>query len=247
MLLDFLLVPLVYASFASVVALVIAPVQYLKIVRQETASSYTFILVNTLKKRKALKIFFSGALPYVAMNFLSNLSFGLSERVSGILLPLHYNVFAGIFARAILGGVIETVMTVYPEVREIVRNKGDLAFGKGRLSSVLFPSFLRNSVVWLGTTSSYEISVRAGLGIHESVFLSLVLGLVFGIISVPLDVVVTQSCAAEKELTLLKRVMLIASSPGNRFLLGSIIRVFQICVFTAVTVLTMVLLRYFGI
>ncbi|ACT69847.1 hypothetical protein ACJZTR_03850 [Neorickettsia risticii] len=247
MLLSFFLVPLVYASFAGVVAFAIAPLQYLKIIRQETAASYSSIFFRAFGKSGAIGIFFGGALPYVTMNFLANLSFGLSDRISEIVLPVQYGILIGIFVRAFLGGAIETVLTIYPEVREIVRNKGDLAFGKGRALSILFPAFLRNSVAWLGATSSYEISTKLCLSMDTSLILSVILGLVFGIISIPLDVMVTQSCAAKEELTLIRRMLLVATDSSSKFLLGSTIRILQISIYTTVTVLTTFILRYFGI
>ncbi|KYH12838.1 hypothetical protein [Neorickettsia sp. 179522] len=248
MLLSFFLVPLVYASFAAVVAFAIAPLQYLKIIRQETASSYSSIFFCAFEKGgAAIGIFFGGAIPYVTMNFLANLSFGFSDRISEIVLPVQYGILVGIFVRAFLGGAIETLFTIYPEVREIVRNKGDLAVGKGRVLSILFPAFLRNSVAWLGATSSYEISTRLFLSLDKSLFLSVVLGLVFGVISIPLDVLVTQNCAAREELPLLRRVLLVATDSSSKFFLGSTIRILQISIYTAVTVSTTFILRYFGI
>ncbi|AHX11805.1 hypothetical protein NHE_0886 [Neorickettsia helminthoeca str. Oregon] len=247
MLLDFFLAPLVYAALAAFVAFFVSPVQYVKVVRQDTARSYSSIFRETWYRDDCLRIFFGGAAPYVVMNFLSNLSFGLSDMVSERVLPLGYGILTGIFFRALLGGAIETLMTVYPEVREIVRNKRELASGDGKVSSVLFPSFLRNSVAWLGSTSAYEISTRFHLESGVSILLSVCMGLIFAIVSIPFDVLVTQSCAAREELTLLNRVLRIMRDSKNKFLLGSVIRVLQIVIFTAVTVSTMFFIRYLGI
>lgn len=271
---------LFFGLLAALAAFIISPVQYLKIIRQETGAAYTKILKTTLREKNPLKVFYRGALPYTIMNFLSNAAFGLSDYISNLILHsnnnsnilnisnidpniasgadiainniiiINYSLFTGVALRSFLGGIIETLFTIYPEIQEILRNKGQLvkdysnSFFKNA-SKIIFPIFFRNSIAWVGITLSYEISIRYSVELKYSIILSLIIGLIFGFFSLPLDVIVTQNCGGITNLSVLQRLSQIFRKDQSRLLAGATIRIGQICIFTLVTVLSMFLFSYY--
>lgn len=243
MLTDILLSGFIYGAFAGLIAFFVSPLQYLKIIRQETGHSYRKILANTISRERPLFVFFHGAIPYVLMNFLSNMSFGISDYISDLFLVGNYNLFFGVVFRSLLGGFIETVFTIYPEVKEIIKNKGNLAKDDGQILKIIFPIMIRNSIAWLGATFTYEISLRFTMEIAELVLLSFFFGIVFGVASIPMDVIATQNCGSNEKLTSLQRATKIFNESKLMLLSGSIIRIIQIGIFTVVTFLTMMFIR----
>ena len=79
-------------------------------------------------------------------------------------------------------------------IKEIVCNKGDLAKSYGTLAEILLPATIRNTIAWVGAALGYELSFRFALTIFDSVIISLLLGMFFGMLSIPFDVIATQNC-----------------------------------------------------
>ena len=245
MLLDLITEGLFFGLLAAVVAFFISPLQYLKIIRQDTGVTYSQVISDALSHKQPLKIFFRAALPYTLMNFLSNMSFGFSNHLSNLILEENYFLFTGVMLRSLLGGIIETILTIYPEIDEILKNKGDLKKNrKNNIIKISFPIFLRNSIAWVGTTLSYEILVKFSMGVGQSTIVSFIIGIIFGIISLPFDVITTQNCGSHEKLNSIQRFFRIVDQDKTVLLSGTIIRVLQISIFTVVTVLSMFLFAY---
>ena len=73
-------------------------------------------------------------------------------------------------------------------VSNVFCNKGDLAKSYGTLAEILLPATIRNTIAWVGAALGYELSFRFALTIFDSVIISLLLGMFFGMLSIPFDV-----------------------------------------------------------
>ena len=231
----------IFGSASALVAFLISPLQFLKVIRQQTGFSYSDIFFKTLKS-DGWPAFFRGALPYGAMNFLSSMAFGISEYIAGDLLgAASLSLLAAVFLRSTMGGATETLFSLYSEMQEISRNKGSLIKSKPKISSILLPILIRNTIFWYGSVVTYELSVRFALDIFVSTIFAFVFGVLLTFVSIPLDVIATQNCGAQKKDGMIKRLKKLLDSKNNSVFAGAMMRIIQTSIFTIVTVATMLL------
>lgn len=221
-----------FGSTAALLGILISPVQYLKIIKQETHAAYLKILRQSIRD-KGIKILFRSCIPFAQLNFLINGAFGIAHYISNMILDENSSVIVSAITRAILGSIIETLLTVNTEVREITRNKLEYMHKKGRASSIIMPAFLRNAIPWFAAALAHEISIRTD---WEGFALSFILGLSAGIISTPLDVMVTQSCGAQDDMSMLRRMNIAVKTKGfESVYAGTAMRILQIIAFVMLT------------
>ena len=225
----------VFGITAAMIAAFLAPLQFIKIIRQETLGNYRDIVRKAFSQGK-FKIFFRGVTPYVILQFVSSAAFGVSNFVSGIILEYNKGFLIAVLIRSLLGGVLETTATVFTEVREISRNKGELMKSKGRASSIFLPILIRNSIFWLASALSFEIHKRTHIASLQSAVLAFLLGVVAAVISIPHDLLATQSCGAESDMGVVARFKKIVQIHGvDKAFAGIKIRIIQIAMFSLVT------------
>lgn len=234
-----------YGTVSAVFAMLISPLQFLKIIRQQTGKNYSTIFYDTMNRSGPLT-FFRGAIPYATMNFFSSMAFGVSEYLSEYviqvtLLPL----LIAIIVRATLGGVMETAFSSYSELKEIAKNKGSLINARPRLLSILVPILIRNIIFWYGSVISYEISIRYELNIFLSMVVAFALGVAFAICSITFDIIATQNCGDTEAKGVIQKLREILSSKSSGAIFaGSLMRIIQIGIFTITIVITMMLSDY---
>ncbi|QHD65505.1 hypothetical protein [Neorickettsia findlayensis] len=239
---DVILGGVFFGSFSAVAAVLMSPLQFLKIMRQQTRSSYRKIALDTLSDG-GLAPFFRGALPYAVMNFLSSMSFGISEAISAIALKsfFHPTILFVVLFRSMLGGLLETLFSIWAEICEISRNKGTLMENKATLRGVALPILVRNMIFWSASVVSYEISIAYHMSLLSGTAVGLIFGIFAALLSIPLDVVATRNCGAHVRHGVLACVwaVFLGKEDAKYLLYGTIIRVIQIAMFTLVTLLTM--------
>jgi hypothetical protein len=244
-LLQLLVTGFFYGTISAIFAMLISPLQFLKIIRQQTGKKYTKIFYDTIN-RSGFFTFFRGAIPYATMNFFSSMAFGVSEYLSEYvikvaLLPL----VIAIIVRATLGGFIETMFSSYSELKEITKNKGSLIKTKPRLVTIIIPILLRNIIFWYGSVISYEISIKYDLGVMLSVVIAFCLGVIFAICSIAFDVIATQNCGDIENKGVIRRFKeILEGGNSSAIFAGTLMRIIQIGIFTITTVLTMFLFDY---
>ena len=224
---------LVFGVGSAIVAVILSPAQYVKVVKQELVLGYMRIITQSYNSG-GLRIFFRGCGPYALMQFVSSFSFGVAEYLSNIIiLSMGSGILLSVTLRAILGGALETVTTVYYEMQEIARNKGDLLLSKVGVSQVFFVIFLRNILFWLAPSLSFELTSHFSLSYGEVFLLSCVLGLLAGIITTPLDVIATKNCGGTGDLSVLFRLRnIVRQGELEVVFAGAYIRVAQIMIYS---------------
>ncbi|ETO91273.1 MAG: putative membrane protein [Candidatus Xenolissoclinum pacificiensis L6] len=234
-----------FGVVGSIAAIILSPVQFLKIMRQELGESYTHIISHYLSKG-GVRIFFRGTLPYAMMNFMSSLAFGLSEYLYYyIFKSLIQNIPFIILIRSTIGGFIETVLSIYSEVQEIERNKGELIVTKSSISVQFLPILLRNSFFWCSTVLTVLIVEIYKLSFLNGIFLGMLLGMIFSFITLPFDVIATNICGASHHANLLSRFKFILKEKSIYALFtGFWMRSIQISCYTAFTVLSVMLIDF---
>ena len=226
---------LLFGITAAIIAVLISPLQFIKIIRQETLNGYKIIIANAFNQGK-LKIFFRGAAPYALLQFISSAAFGFSDFLSNIILQNNKNLLLAVLIRSLLGGTLETIATISTEVREISRNKGELMKKKGKPSSILLPIWIRNSIFWIASTLSFEIYQYTNITASQSAILAFFLGIIAGIFSIPPDLLATQNCGAEQNMTAIARLNMIIKQNGiDKTFAGTKIRIIQIALFSLTT------------
>ena len=221
-----------FGGTAALLGVFLSPIQYLKILKQETHTPYSTILSQSIK-RKGIKILFCSCIPFAQLNFLINGAFGIAYYISDIILAENSSAIISAITRAVLGSIIETLLTVNTEVREITRNKLEYMHKKGRVASIVLPGFLRNMIPWFAAAFAHEISIRTD---WNGFVLSFALGLIAGIISTPLDVMVTQSCGAQDNMSMFSRMKIAVQTKGiESVYAGTAMRILQIVAFVMLT------------
>lgn len=240
---ELILSSLFFGTLSAITALTISPLQFVKIIRQETGKLYMKIVVLYLKEQ-GIKVFFRGAIPYTVMQFISSMSFGVTDYLSNLFLNNTSNFVSETFIRAGLGGVFETIVTIYYELKEITRNKGELIHSKPSISSIIIPVCFRNTIFWCAAIIAYQLSLQFSLTTFTSLILAFTFGIVFALFSIPFDVVATQSCGAYEKMCMLTRLHKIILERGKTHVFaGSLIRIIQIAIFSTVTELSMMLFQ----
>lgn len=235
-----------YGFIAALVAVLVTPLQFLKIIRQQTGQNYSYIFHNE-KKLHGPTVFYRALIPYVAMSFLINTAFGISEHFSIKFLHLFLieNTIWGMIFRIIAAGLMETIFTIKAEVIEISKNKIDLMKTKGTIISILIPAFLRNTMAWVGTLLSTYFILKFDISFfYNGIILAFIIGLIISILSLPFDVIATQNCGDIQELSITQRMKKIINEGGYIGVYsGSLMRIIQITLFTVGTTISALILR----
>lgn len=201
---------------AAIIAILVNPLQFLKILRQQTGERYSKIFHDNYEKG-GFKIFYRGLKPWIMLNFLVNAAFGISEFFSvGILSKYGMQLtIPGILIRAVSAAIIEIILTIRSEVKEISKNKGEWMKQDGEVSAILTAVFLRNILNWLGCLISVYFIHIFSLSYFYGFTLSFVIGMIFAIITLPFDVVATHNCGDIERLSILKRLEKITFESGG--------------------------------
>lgn len=237
----------IFGLIGFVISFITIPLIFLKTHRQQTGSNYTKIFQEKITQSGWL-VFYSGALPYAILNFISSACFGISESISVPILQkfdLAYQPI-GIIIRTIFLGFTETLLIIYFDLKTISKQKKEFLLQKPNILSIALPSFLRNTVIWGGATSSiyviYYLTNNAQfLTITYSlkIIISFILGISFAILALPFDLVSTQVVGCNKKISLIKRLKENIKEHGIiRLCHGGLVRVIVLGIFTVATVLT---------
>ena len=235
----------IFGLLSCITAIIISPLQFIKIIRQQTGNSYSKIIKKNYQQH-GIKIFYRGAYPYGQLQFLSSASFGLSEFICIFFLK-EYHIdtnLIGIFIRALSAGIFETAFAVKAEVQEISKNKGELMKRKGTISSILEAIFMRNALFWMASLLSLYFIQRMHLSHFSGSLLASLFGIVFGVITIPLDLVATHNCGDDERHSVFSRIQKIINEDHySSIYYGSMMRVLIISIFTIVTTITEMILR----
>lgn len=242
---------LVFGVLAAILAILISPLQFLKIQKQETGQNYLTLLKARYKQYGVL-VFFSGAIPYALLQFFSSASFGVSEFFSTVILnQLGMQVsFIAVLFRTLMAGVIETSSTIFFEMKEIEKNKINLLEADPKVKTIFFPLLLRNSFYWLGSLVSIyiikvlEIKYSYCTCHTENILISFFIGVIFAVLTIPFDVVTTQNLGSSDNLSILQRLKKNVFEGGYvEIFRGSLMRILISTCFTICTVLTDKIIR----
>jgi hypothetical protein len=239
---------MIFGVSGGIGAFFISPLQYLKVVRQETNMKYCSIAQNSYRNY-GIAVFFRGAIPYTLLNFISSFAFGISDYLSSSFL-LHLainlsieNIFISIVIRAIFGGLVETFTTIYFETKEIAFNKGDLMSHPAKIMQIFGFVLLRNVIFWVGSALSFELSLRLKISYCFSGIIAFIIGIIVGIISTPFDVLATLACGSSEDKNFCERSIdfFIYSKFSNIFS-GCSIRLFEVAFYTMISSLAMLMI-----
>lgn len=237
-----------YGVFSAITALFLAPLQYLKVHRQEFQTPY----LQNIKKnfnRKNWANFFHGSVPYIVMNFISSASFGIFDYFSAkMIFFLNSSILLTIFIRATFGGLGEALATCYFEFKTIIQNK-DFEENKSNtnVSIAIILLIIRNAFIWSAAIIVFEISPLMHWNNCQSTIISIILGIIFGIISTPLDVLITRNCGTKLQESLWQQCKeILINYKQNGAFAGGLMRFIQMGIYSAVTLLTMLFLQKFG-
>ncbi|UWW96536.1 MAG: hypothetical protein NMK33_03700 [Candidatus Cardinium sp.] len=198
--------PLAHGIACMVVAYLVAPAQFVKVVYQETGQSYSAIITNCIRA-KNFKFFFSGAHIYALRQFIAALAFGVSQWL--FLCSTDYypitNFTLLVIWECFLAGMVETVVTIYSETKEIAANKGALMKRKEKVMDVLTPILLRNILSASACILAYEFTKDIH-GIWMNMVVSTLLGIAVSALTMPFDLIATQNCGSEVPMTWIGRL-----------------------------------------
>ncbi len=233
----------IYGSAAALIGALVYPMQFLKVIRQQTGAEYLDIIEQNYKT-SGVKNFYRGVFAYMIIQFFSNTSFAISEFFSLKFLSIYgaeLTIF-GILFRGFLASILETAMTIKSEVDVISANKGELMKKSGEISAIIASIFIRNSAIWFGSLWSIYFINKFHMNDLSSFFLSFVVGIIFGIISLPLDIVATHNCGDIEKLSIFQRLKKISFESDGYVAMyrGSIMRVIMMtCYSVGVVFVTM--------
>lgn len=197
---------LFFGVLSAVVSLVISPLQFVKVMRQSTYDIYYNILVKNMK-RGGIWIFFRGAVPYAMMNFYSSMSFGFAEEFSKVFGFMTFSLIWSSIARSLLGGLFETLMSLHAEIIEISKNKGVAFNMKVEYVKLFFPVLIRNAIFWNSAILAYELGLTYSFSPLISFCVAIFLGALFGVISIPFDIIATRICADSRRIGGIKAIL----------------------------------------
>ena len=148
--------------------------------RQQTGEKYSYIIRKYFLK-DGIAPFYRGAYPYAKLNLYSSAAFGVSEFfMIAILKKFGFEVtILGTLLRALSAGILETILTVRAEVKEISRNKAEFMKSDGTVRSIIEMIFIRNTLFWLGSLLSFYFINKSGLSDFSGTILSFALGTLF--------------------------------------------------------------------
>lgn len=198
--------PVAHGIACMVVAYLVAPTQFIKVVYQETKESYSAIITKYIHIRN-FKIFFSGSHIYALRQFIAAFAFGIAQWL--YFLSLNYfpitNFILLVVWQCFLAGGVETVVTVYSEAREITANKGPLMKREAKILDIITPILLRNILACSAAVLGYEITKNmTGMGMN--ILVSSIAGIGVSVLTMPFDLIATQNCGAEIPMTWIGRL-----------------------------------------
>lgn len=240
----FFIDPLAHGVACVIVAYLLAPTQFVKVVYQETGESYTSVIKRYLQAQN-FRIFFSGAHIYAFRQLIAAFAFGFSQWL--FICLLRYCVLTNftllVVWQSFLAGVIETVITVYSETKEIAANKGAFMKRPGAVKDIFTPLLFRNIGVASAVILAYEITKGID-SIFISIIISALLGVVATILTMPFDLVATQNCGSAVRMTWLGRLKqnIVVEKKFRVIFNGLTIRILQIVPYTIVHSLVMLFL-----
>lgn len=242
---DLITSPLIFGVSSGMLAFFLSPLQFLKILRQETGCSYIEICKKYYRKG-GFWIFFRGWRPYCAMQFLSSAVFGVSHYLSDLIF-LEYrgaSMSIEVMIRSVLGAIFETTITIETEMREIASNKQEYMKSTARASSVVSAIFLRNTLFWVGGILAYCISSRTNAGYVVGASLAFIFGLLSGLLSIPLDAISTRNCGSDRRSSIIGGFITAYQRGGLSMLFsGASMRIFMIVCYTVESELVMMALK----
>lgn len=198
--------PLAHGVACMIVAYLVAPAQFVKVVFQETGESYTSIITRCIRT-KNIKLFFAGAHIYALRQVIAALAFGISQWLflcSTSYYPI-MNFTLLVSWECCLAGIVETVVTVYSEAKEIAANKGPLMKGKEKVIDIFTPILLRNILGAAPCILAYEFTKDIH-GVWMNIVVSTLLGIAASALTMPFDLIATQNCGAEVPMTWIGRL-----------------------------------------
>lgn len=235
-----------YGGISAITGILISPLQFLKIIRQQTGKKYLQICKEYFEKG-GLKTFFRGAIPFAKLQFFSSSAFGVSEFFMVMLLKrfgLEVTLI-GMLVRVLSAGTFETAFTVRAEVKEISRNKGELMKKDGTIMSIIEIIFMRNTIFWMGSLFTVYFIDKIGLSNTVGMILSFILGIIVAVITIPIDMAATHNCGDNVRYSAFGRIKKIIQDGGgySSSYYGSLMRILQIAIFTLTTSITEMILK----
>jgi branched-subunit amino acid transport protein len=115
----------------------------------------------------------------------------------------------------------------------------------GTIKSIIEMIFIRNVLFWLGSLLSFYFINKAGLSDFIGTILSFILGMLFAVITIPIDMAATHNCGDDIHCSTIERIKKIIKE-GNGYAAtyhGSAIRILQMAIFTTATAITEIILR----
>lgn len=236
---------LIYGLISAITAIFLTPLQYIKVQRQDTQISYKDVIGNAMKNHaNKIGIFFCGCVPYVILNFISSASFGIFDYLSNFITTnWHCCIITTIIVRTLIGGLGETLGTIYFEIKEVIQNK-EIKYAETNFVTILVLIFLRNSITWFAAILVYELAEKYHFSQIDSIIYSFILGIIFGVLTTPFDVLITRNCGVVKQESLWQQIHhIICESKYDETFSGASIRLIQIGVYSVTTLLTMMFLK----
>ena len=239
--------PLAHGIVCMIVAYLVAPAQFIKVVHQETGEPYASI-INRYIHGGNIKLFFSGAHIYAFRQVIAALSFGLAQWLflcSINYYPITYFTLL-ISWECFLAGIVETIVTVYSETKEIAANKGPFIKRKERIMDIFTPVLLRNIISASPCILAYALTKHLN-GIGINIMVNTLLGIAASALTMPFDLIATQNCGAEVRMTWIGRLKHNIIVEKNFFAIfnGLTMRILQIVPYSIAHGLVMLLLGKF--
>ncbi len=202
----FFLDPLSHGVACFLLAYVLAPTQFVKVVYQETKEPYTTVIRGYLQARN-FKIFFSGAHIYALRQFISASSFGFSQWLylsSLRFCPVSHIALLALW-QSLLVGIVETAITLYSETKEIAANKGSLMKRKAEMKDIFMPLLLRNILAGSAPILAYEVT-KGMEGWVANMVICTLFAIAVSALTMPFDLIATQNCGSTVRMTWIGRL-----------------------------------------
>ena len=243
---NLLVQPFFHGIVCWLLAYVLAPSQFLKVVHQETKQPYIIILKKYLVG-KNYKKFFSGVHVYALRQLISALSFGFAQGVylySLSCFPIMCKVCLIHWQCFLIAG-IETLVTIHSELKEIVANKGKLMKREGTIGDIITPVFLRNFLVGSTSIVAHEWTKYVQGGVWTNMVICTLCAIVLSVLAMPFDCMATQSCGAAVRMTWFYRLKqyIIVEKQWLAIFNGTFMRILQIVVYSLARSLVMICLQ----
>ena len=176
---------LLYGVPIFIVALIISPVQFVKINRQNSNKlGYKDIIIQNYRS-KGLKVFYSGGISYAVSIAVSVLVYPFALVIHK-LYHIEYVFLSGLYL-TLISSFLETAMSFIFVAKNILESK---FINKKNVNpfSIFIPLFFRNSIIW-ASFSMIDVYIDSGLiEVKNAFFLTNFLGIISVYLSLPFDV-----------------------------------------------------------